>query len=782
MKYPQISEYYEAILNAEDNFKLLRNLRPILDDNGYPIGAIGDISVVFKMKDIVSNKLLAVKCFIKEQNDRSERYSKIADELQHIYSPYILPVRYIERELIVDSTESDEVEFPVIVMDWVDGQPLDAYLRNHLDDTYGLQMLAYRFCKMGAWLLSKPFAHGDLKPENIIVRHDGTLVLVDYDGMFVPSMIGEAATEIGSPDFQHPLCKKQSFNEHIDDFSIATIALSLKAISLKPRLFHKYAASNRLLFSASDYLNIEQSSALHAIVPLLSNEELAAILSAFHLALAMNDQSMETFRNFMFSEPEKPVKTLLSTKITDEERKNAKKDKYRAEYSADGLKLIKKSNSRISSYTIKNGTQFIGDGAFAGCTFLQSITIPDSVISIGDNAFEGCTSLQSITIPESVTSIGDWAFFGCSSILSITIPNSVISIGNGAFACCSSILSITIPYSVISIGNSAFAECSSLQSITIQSSVTSIGDGAFNACHRLYKIVLNNPMYYVHDQLLYRSNRQVVSCWSKATNINLPVSVRSIGNSAFQHCSSLQSITIPDSVISIGDNAFLGCSSLQSITIPNSVKRIGEWAFEDCSSLQSITIPNSVKRIGFGIFNGCDSLSKIVMNNTNYLIYEQLLLKSDGQVLSCWSKADYIDLPDIATSIGNSAFACCSSLKHIYIPESVKSIGNHAFDGCDSIFYITIPKRVKSIGDNAFENCSSLDEITIPKNVKSIGDRAFEGCFSLQSINLPDSVKSIGDNVFRGCSSLKEIRIKKGLRTKMLKLLNNKYANELVEI
>ena len=613
MNYPQISEYFEAILHAEDNFHILRNLRPMLDENGYPIGTIGNFAIVFKMKNIVTDELFAVKCFIKEQIGRSERYAKIADELQHVSSSYILNVRYLERELIVDSRENDEVEFPVLVMDWVDGQPLDTYLKKHLDDTYGLQMLAYRFCKMGTWLLSQPFAHGDLKPGNILVRNDGTLVLVDYDGMFVPSMIGETSTEIGSPDFQHPLCTKQSFNEHIDDFSIATIALSLKAISLKPRLFHKYAASDRLLFSASDYLNIGQSSTLQAIVSLPSNEELAAILSTFHLALTRNDLGMETFKNIIFNKPEKPGITLLSTKITDEERKSAKKDKYRAEYTADGLKIIKKSNSRNSAYTIKNGTQFIGDGAFRGCSLLKSITIPNSVISIGDYAFCDCSSLQSVTIPNSVTSIGD-----------------------GAFAC---------------------------------------------------------------------------------------------------------------------------CSSLQSITIPNSATSIGEFAFDGCSSLQSITIPNSVTSIGGGAFQRCHSLSKIVLNNSRFYIYEQLLLKSDGQILSCWSEATDIDFPD-----------------------SVTSIGDYAFDGCFSLFHITIPEGVKSIGDFAFNGCSSLFHITIPRGVKSIGDNAFEDCSSLQSITIPNSVKNIGDNVFNGCSSLTEIRIIKGSRTKMLKILDNKYSYMLVEI
>ena len=564
MNYPLISEYIEAIRSAEDNFDKLSNLRPVLDSNGNPIMSSGNFAVVFKMKDIVTDRLFAVKCFIKNQEGRSERYAKIADELQYVSSPYILHVRYLEREFFVDSANCDEEEFPVLIMDWVDGQPLDAYLRQHLDDTYDLQMLAYSFCRMGAWLLSQPFAHGDLKPDNILVRDDGTLVLVDYDGMFVPSMEGETAMETGSPDFRHPLRTEQSFNEHIDDFSIATIALSLKAISLNPQLFHQYAASDRLLFSASDYLNIGQSPALKDIVSLSSDAELATILAAFHLAMANNDLSMVSFRIFMFNKPEKKVITLLSTDITDEERKNAIEDDYGVKYTADGLKLII-APLDTTAYIIKKGTQVIGKGAFARRTSLQSITIPNSVTSIGDDAFWGCSSLQSITIPNSVTSIGE----------------------------------------------SAFEECSSLQFITIPNSVTSIGVATFNGCYSLRKIVLNNSKYFIHGQLLLRSDGHILSCWSEATNINISNSVISIGNRAFAECSSLQSITIPNSVTSIGDWAFEGCSSLQSITIPNSVTRIGDWAFEECSSLQSITIPNSVTSIGDYAFWECSSLKEI---------------------------------------------------------------------------------------------------------------------------------------------------------------------------
>ena len=138
------------------------------------------------------------------------------------------------------------------------------------------------------------------------MKSDGSLVLVDYDGMFVPAMQGEQAGELGSPDFRHPLRTAADFNEHIDDFSIATIALSLKAIALQPSLYDQFAASDRLLFSASDYLDLGKSALLPALCALTSDAELSELLSAFLLAHSKNSLGTLSFRLFILQKPEPP--------------------------------------------------------------------------------------------------------------------------------------------------------------------------------------------------------------------------------------------------------------------------------------------------------------------------------------------------------------------------------------------------------------------------------------------------------------------------------------------
>ena len=160
MNYPLISEYIEAIKSAEDNFEELNYLRPVLSGDGLPVMTGGNFAEVFKLKDVRNGKFYAIKCFTKEQEGRAEAYRQISKELKDVSSPYLTSVRYIENELFVDTDQTKETEFPVLLMDWVEGKTLDRYLRDNLNDKYAIEMLACRFSQLAQWLLPQPFAHG----------------------------------------------------------------------------------------------------------------------------------------------------------------------------------------------------------------------------------------------------------------------------------------------------------------------------------------------------------------------------------------------------------------------------------------------------------------------------------------------------------------------------------------------------------------------------------------------------------------------------------------------
>ena len=540
MQYPLISEYLAAIRDAKDNLDKLSHLVPVQDKYGEPYRSSGAFAVVFKMKDEQTGKCYALKCFTEEQEGRAEAYRKIAEELEFVDSPYITSVKYLEKEIFVDSNCEDE-EFPVLLMDWIEGETMETYIAANYTDTHAMSMLCYRFCKMAAWLRSQSFAHGDIKPDNIMVRPDGTLTLVDYDGMFVPAMKGQKSPTVGTKDFSHPLRTIDDFDETIDDFALASIALSLKAISLDPSLLQNYGASDRLLFSAADYLDLSKSKTFTALQGLLADEEARTLLSMFLLASAQKNLSMCSFRLFGVQKPKE--EDVWSTEVTDEDLENAVEDEFGVKYSKDWKRLLKAPESLSGKYTIRKGVKVIGNSAFWLCSSLTNINIPNSVTTIGEGAFARCKSLTSINIPNSVTTIGEGAFAWCKSLTSINIPNSVTTIGERAFSGCESLTNINIPNSVTTIGEGAFRGCNSLTSINISNSVTTIGEGAFRGCESL-------------------------------TNINIPNSVTTIGEGAFKDCNSLTSINIPNSVTIIENCAFEDCESLTSITIPSSVVTI----------------------------------------------------------------------------------------------------------------------------------------------------------------------------------------------------------------
>ena len=331
MNYPLISEYVEAIKSAEDNFDELSYLRPVLGDNGLPIMSNGNFAVVFKMKDERDGKLYAVKCFTKEQEGRAESYKLIADELEFVSSNYLTPIKFLEKELFVDTEQTTETEFPILLMDWVEGKTLDVYIKENINNQYALEMLAYQFNKMAAWLLTQPFAHGDLKPDNIFIKDNGILVLVDYDGMFVPAMKGYKARENGSPGYCHPSRNTDEFDEHIDDFPIASIALSLKAIALDPSLYAKYGGNDRLLFTEKDFQDISSSKFMSSLQLLMHDSEFCTLYGVFLIALAKNDLSSISYKLLLIDKSQKEnVQQMVSLYLKG--KKCVKEGKYETAY------------------------------------------------------------------------------------------------------------------------------------------------------------------------------------------------------------------------------------------------------------------------------------------------------------------------------------------------------------------------------------------------------------------------------------------------------------------
>ena len=291
--------------------------------------------------------------------------------------------------------------------------------------------------------------------------------------------------------------------------------------------------------------------------------------------------------------------------------------------------------------------------------------------------------------------------------------------------------------------------------------------------------VTNNGTTYSVTSI---GNRAFEDC-SSLTSVTIPNSVTSIGNSAFWRCSGLTSVTIPNSVTSIDDSVFYWCSGLTSITIPNSVTSIGNHAFRGCSGLTSVTIPNSVTSIGNSAFRGCSSLSSVTIPNSVTSIGDYAFEMCRGLNTLNFNAINCNDFYSYSNTFGSSPIST------INIGDSVQRIPAYFANNCDSLTSVTIPNSVTSIGEGAFEDCSSLTTLNFnaincndfasgngyqfyscPLTSINIGDSVqripayfAQNQSGLISITIPDNVTEIGSRAFQGCSGLIAVTIGNGV-------------------
>jgi len=600
MNYPLISEYIEAIKAAEDNFKELVNLRAVFGNDGQPVMTSGNFAVVFKMKNEQSGNFYALKCFTKEQEGRAEAYKQIAEELKDVDSPYLVSIRYLDKELFVDTDQTTETEFPVLLMDWVEGKTLDKYLRENLDDKYVLEMVAYRFSQLAQWLIPQPFAHGDLKPDNILVRDDGKLVLVDYDGMFVPAMKGQKARELGSPDFRHPLRTENDFDAHIDDFPLVSILLSLKAISYKPQWLADYGAAEGLLFSEYNYQNFNSCELLEAILR-TNNNELKKIYSIFLIVYI--DSYIKNKSLVSYIEGTVPNNNTIQaispcflesnkTDITAYDLIGAWKDKYGVTYSKDGKKLLK--GGACSTVIVREGTIVICNYAF------NERYKTKYKYNKNDNTYEyNGERLVAIKIPDSVKTIGKFAFWGCESLEYVTIPNSVEEIGSLVFWGCEK-LDVKLPVTNVKILKGP------IDTYGIYSDSLFYEDGVLYNKERntIFSVNTKYKRRTIKDEIDHYYDLQEKPWWSISYEERELRDTEFMGHPVdIYDYNEVIDLIIPETIYQIGDYAFFKAEGISSIFIPNSVFYIGEGAFAN-SSIETIFIQNPSLVIRRNMFGG----------------------------------------------------------------------------------------------------------------------------------------------------------------------------------
>lgn len=252
--WPLSRDFVGAVQNPRSCFvdSELQETVPAVDRLGMPIVSAGQFAYVFKLNKASGGESLAVRCFRSFAGERDKRYKAIDDHLDRHSLAALASFEYESSGIRVNGNL-----FPVLVMEWVDGPTLDVYLDHVIGKRDVILHLADQWIKLVNSLKETQIAHGDLQHGNIIVQ-SGALRLVDFDGMFVPSMRGWNAVELGHRHYQHPLRDAFFFDNRLDNFSALVIYLSLVATAEKPELWAECHDEN-LLFKKDDFLKPTQS-------------------------------------------------------------------------------------------------------------------------------------------------------------------------------------------------------------------------------------------------------------------------------------------------------------------------------------------------------------------------------------------------------------------------------------------------------------------------------------------------------------------------------------------
>jgi hypothetical protein len=269
-RFPSGAAYVEALQNTALCFDdpELKGASVELDKLHRPRAISGNFASVFSVT-AVNGRRYAIKCFTREVADQEVRYRAVSDHLARLDHRWKVGFTYLPQGIMVEGRR-----YPILKMDWVEATSLTRWLDEHVDDSTAVARVAQRFAELVAELEHAGIAHGDLQHGNLLVVADGSLRLVDYDGMYVPALAGAGAAEIGHRNYQSPSRSQSDFDPTIDRFSAWVIYLSLVALAAEPALWHQLRedGGEYLLLAEDDFTDPVSSSRFSILLNHVSPE------------------------------------------------------------------------------------------------------------------------------------------------------------------------------------------------------------------------------------------------------------------------------------------------------------------------------------------------------------------------------------------------------------------------------------------------------------------------------------------------------------------------------
>jgi serine/threonine protein kinase len=304
--YPSRKQYKESVMNE---------MYPVEENGGYAFQPIykndeliissGGNAIVFKVKDEKND--YALKLFSDELEGRFQRLKSISLYLEKTSHDFFINFSFIEKLIYVEITglPEDKCFFPGVIMKWIEADDLESKVKSLVQQKKGkeIKKIAENFKNIAVTLLNEGVAHGDLKLSNIMIDQKLNLYLIDYDGMYVPKLLGEKSIENGTPSYQHPKRTDEDFNEKIDHFSILNIYTSLVALSVSLDLYDKFNDGDNIIFTKEDFLKPDDSELFKVLFQIKEVKKLVFCIRQSLLSDSIYINNIKDILNNVFPKP-----------------------------------------------------------------------------------------------------------------------------------------------------------------------------------------------------------------------------------------------------------------------------------------------------------------------------------------------------------------------------------------------------------------------------------------------------------------------------------------------